>query len=151
MIDVKSCDRFCNLVGVILNFYWSFFLDQSKSRITPTTKQNRTHDLTSFTAFSRLSRHPPVIGYRRRDLTRKCLKYFLSSVSDVIFVTALCRFLFQVLLKMAKNLIALESVVLQLNSNWALAKSSRGGTKEWLAPRSFEVGNLKNKHSRGDF
>ena len=52
---------------------------------------------------------------------------------------------------MAKNLIALESVVLQLNSNWALAKSSRGGTKEWLAPRSFEVESLKNKHSRGDF
>ena len=49
---------------------------------------------------------------------------------------------------MAKNLIALESVVLQLNSNWALVKSSRGGTKEWLAPRSFEVKNLKTKHPR---
>ena len=52
---------------------------------------------------------------------------------------------------MAKNLIALESVVLQLNSNWALAKSSRGGTKEWLAPRSFQIINLKIKHSRTEF
>ena len=59
--DVNSRVEFCFLVGAILNFDWSFFLDQSKSRIIPTKKQNRTHDLTSFTAFSRLSRHPPVI------------------------------------------------------------------------------------------
>ena len=59
--DVNSRVEFCFLVGVIQNFDWSFFLDQSKSRITPTKKQNRTHDLTSFTAVSRLSRHHAVL------------------------------------------------------------------------------------------
>ena len=34
--------------------------DQSKFRITPTKNQNPTRELTSFTAFSRLSRQPPV-------------------------------------------------------------------------------------------
>ena len=61
--------------GVILNLDWSFFLDQSKSRLNPTKKQNRTYDLTSFTAFSRLSRHarrvtPPYFF---------CAKIFLTS------------------------------------------------------------------------
>ena len=38
-----------------------FFLGQSKSRIFPTKKKNRSHDLTSFTAFFGLSRHPLVV------------------------------------------------------------------------------------------
>ena len=44
----KVNETFSILIG-------QFFLDQSKSRLNPTKKQNRTRDLTSFTAFSRLS------------------------------------------------------------------------------------------------
>ena len=36
-----------------------FFLDRSKLGITSTKLQKRTHDLTSFTALSRLSWRPP--------------------------------------------------------------------------------------------
>ena len=50
----KVNETFSILIG-------QFFLDQSKSRLNPNKKQNRTRDLTSFTAFSRLSRHPPVV------------------------------------------------------------------------------------------
>ena len=66
--------------GVILNLDWSFFLDQSKSRLNPTKKQNRTYDLTSFPAFSRLSRHA-------RRVTPQyffCAKISFFSFSDVI-------------------------------------------------------------------